>query len=243
MIPLAPLLPIQRIGYLSGHIVCTKNTGPFLAGGLYPVQTLVWPAHSSANWADALGRSVKLSMRSLETIVFVGGVKCAFAPAHVRPNISKPAIGDYATLLEHFDIPEVPDLGALNPQAMRLAGERVRQLERLIAGRVAGFSYFPHQSEDLARTMRTNGVRLASMTGLGKALGLLSWPLLKLGWMADAFLYPNEPALILCPDELVGQLEAESMRLFGVAPYICTRFDEVTEPGLYLAGYHRLARK
>ena len=113
MIPLAPLLPIQRIGYLSGHIVCTKDIGPFLAGGLYPARTLVWSASSSANWADALGRSIKLEMRSKETLVFVGGVEHAFVPAGVRAHISDPVLGDYAALLEHFDIPDVPDLRAL----------------------------------------------------------------------------------------------------------------------------------
>ena len=182
-------------------------------------------------------------MRSKETIVFVGGVKQAFVPAGVRAHISGPVLGDYAALLEHFDIPDVPDLGALRPDDMRLATERVSQLERLIGEHAAGFSYLPHQREDLARTMLTNGAILAWMTGLGKALGLLSWPLLKLGWMADDFLYPKEPALILCPDELIEQLEAESMRFFGVAPLILTRFDDMSEPALYLAGYHRLARK
>ena len=71
---------------------------------------------------------------------------------------------------------------------MAAALGRVADLQAQIALRRPGFSFLPHQREDLARACLSDGVLLAWMTGLSKALALFTWPLLRLGWLADDIL-------------------------------------------------------
>src|SRR6266542_4643828 len=245
MIPLSPLSPIQRIGYLDGEILCREAVGPFVPGRMYRVATRVRPTTTMELSLDALGRQNKIDLRSKETLVVIdseAGPR-GFTPDTLRRCCTNvPLLGDYQALLRCFEIPDVPDVARVFPAEMAAALGRVADLQAQIALRRPGFSFLPYQRQDLARACLSDGVLLAWMTGLGKALALFAWPLLKLGWLADDILYPPEPALIIAPDELLEQHREECKRFLGVYPMVLTRFDGVFQEGLFLTGYHKLTR-
>ena len=91
MIPLSPLKPIQRIGYLDGEILCREAIGPFVPGRTYRVATRVRPTSTTELSLDALGRLNKIELEARETLVGVDGEDGprGFIPDILRPCCTK----------------------------------------------------------------------------------------------------------------------------------------------------------
>lgn len=118
-------------------------------------------------------------------------------------------------LVEHFEIPEVPDVAACQPQAYAMALDRLKELEATLL-RVGGdpeFSFRQFQREDLARGSLHSGLIASLDTGLGKSIYGYTWALLERGWTvvpatehAPAQLQPNAAVLFIAPGDLHEQL-------------------------------------
>jgi hypothetical protein len=121
-------------------------------------------------------------------------------------------------LVEHFVIPEVPDVAALHPEQFQAHRQSMLDIARLTGeGRPStGFEFKQFQLDDYARAALHDGVILGHDTGLGKTIAMFIWPLLKCGYvLADGHLLrPAKPVLLVVPGDGHDQTEEEYVRHF-----------------------------
>lgn len=79
------------------------------------------------------------------------------------------------------------------------------------------FQFKTFQREDLARAALHDGLILAWDTGLGKTLGLFTFPLLKAGWRpVQGRVVPHGPCLVIAPGDLHAQIAREAATLLRI---------------------------
>jgi len=128
--PLYPLPKIQRIAYLDDEdtVKCDKDLGTaFKAGKAYPLETRTYKVNRTAEKLNLQGEREVVELGGSELFFFItgeDGKQYVFAEAYLRGN-EKITIErlweqiDYTLgdLVEHFEIPEVPDVATLQPEA------------------------------------------------------------------------------------------------------------------------------
>jgi hypothetical protein len=125
-------------------------------------------------------------------------------------------------LVEHFVIPEVPDVATLQPRQYAAHLKTLADIEKCLAtgldgGRAqAPFGFKSFQREDYARAALHDGVILGHDTGLGKTIAMFIWPLLKCGYvLADGHqLRPAKPVLLVVPGDGHDQTDDEFLKHF-----------------------------
>jgi len=120
-------------------------------------------------------------------------------------------------LVEHFVIPEVPDVATRAPQQYEAHRQTMQEIVKLVGRNcpAEGFRFKQFQVDDYARAALHDGVILGHDTGLGKTLAMFVWPLLKCGVLADCHqLKPAKPVLLIVPGDGHDQTDDESLKHF-----------------------------
>jgi len=239
--PLYPLPKIQRLGYLDEQddILCCKSFGNsvgghFVAGRRYFLRSTTVATKRSGTKVNNLGLLDDVEWNGQELAFFItdqSGVERCFMEGRLREenvqlNLIRPGAKgrkerdledecaiDFTLqeLVEHFVIPEVPDVATRLPQQY----EAHRQTMRDIAKLVIGFEFKQFQLDDYARAALHDGVILGHDTGLGKTIAMFIWPLLKCDVLADSRpLKPAKPVLLVVPGDGHDQTDDESWRHF-----------------------------
>jgi len=145
--PLVPLPKIQRLGYLDENddILCVEDLSPFKAGVRYPLATRSIRFTRTQFKPNLRGEDEELELSGQELAILIkpdGGEDAkeyCFMDAALRAANVK--IGDDAgadvihftlqDLVDHFDIPEVPDIATTDPARYNAFIAQLHQLEQL----------------------------------------------------------------------------------------------------------------
>lgn len=131
--PILPLSPYERLGWmryfqsLKCRKTCCKRS--FQAGKIYAmsVRTVRVTTRERRRRRDGLFESVELAGCDLEIVLTAGnGWRHRFLD---KPQASHPIVHNFEFLVEHFSIPQVPDIATLNPQGFETYKARLRALE------------------------------------------------------------------------------------------------------------------
>lgn len=120
--------------------------------------------------------------------VLSGGFTVPSPKPEDEDGTGKPVDFDLQQLVDHFEIPDVPDVASANPAAHQIAVARLREIETL-----CGVNFHPFQIDDLSRGSLHNGLIFAWDTGLWKTGASYVWPLLKVGFTTSDL--PADPVL------------------------------------------------
>lgn len=135
--PIQPLSPIERLGWLVhfSTLKCKKN---FSASGsqLFTVSKRYSFTASTVKVRRTERRARRDGIRS--PVHLTGPdlyIKIADESARDHRFLARPAtrndiIHDFAFLVEHFEIPEIPDLASLHPKKFQEYKRRLRALEK-----------------------------------------------------------------------------------------------------------------
>ena len=143
--PFFPLNEVQRLGFLDEEdsIVCKKDFQGFTAGQRYPIacatRTLV-QYEDRRNLADEIDRVQISGCEMVVTITDSQGNRFEFLPHPTSKIVDKgrlnpvdPSNGqDLAALIEHFEIPKVPDIAEIYPEKYQAAIRAIREIESSI---------------------------------------------------------------------------------------------------------------
>ena len=153
--PLYPLAPVQRLGYLdeADTIRCLADgLGPFQAGHSYRIETRTESATYLATINDSKGdrNEVQRLGKELILLVFpdddsahdpVTGHRFILGGGKYRYESEKdwPAdrVHTFADLVDHFHIPEVPDIATVQPDRYQSHLAQLDRIERRIAACLA----------------------------------------------------------------------------------------------------------
>jgi hypothetical protein len=147
---LVPLPKIQRLGYLDENddILCLKDLCrdhgvAFVAGKRYPLATRSMRFTRTQMKPNLQGENEELELSGQELAILVTAVgnEWCFMDAALRsPNVK---VGDddgkdvvhftLQELVDHFDIPEVPDVAITDPTRFNSFVEQLHKLEQLAA--------------------------------------------------------------------------------------------------------------
>ena len=154
--PLTPLNDVQRLGYLDEEdtIVCKRDLllGPVLysAGQRYPLRTQTVPVTRKDTKFDFAGQPVPVELTGQHLAIYIGtapglpvpgaetnGHELCFMDASLLSEdhtIGNDAQVDATLhqLIEHFTIPEVPDVAVINPAGYRQHLGFMATLEQLL---------------------------------------------------------------------------------------------------------------
>ena len=285
--PLYPLPKIQRLGYLDEQddILCCKSFGNpaganFVAGSRYFLRSTTVATKRSGTKVNNLGLLDDVEWNGQELAFFITdqtGVERCFMEGRLREenvkiNLIRPGSKgrkdrdledecaiDFTLqqLVEHFVIPEVPDVATRLPQQYAAHRQTMQEMVRQFAGNcpAEGFRFKQFQVDDYARAALHDGIILGHDTGLGKTLAMFVWPLLKCGVLADCHqLKPAKPVLLVVPgdghdqtdDESLRHFKTKSVRLDSQATFLkLAKPDPRTgrftlEPNFYLTSYTQL---
>ena len=274
--PLYPLPKIQRLGYLDEQddILCCKNLGglfdtDFVPGRHYPIRSTTVATQRAGTKMNNLGLPDEVEWNGQELAFFITdghGVERCFMEGRLRDenvklNLIRPGakgrkerdLGDECAidftlqeLIEHFVIPEVPDVATRLPQQYEAHRQTMHEITRLLNGGNGSpnavsteFHFKQFQIDDYARAALHDGVILGHDTGLGKTIAMFIWPLLKCGVLADSHqLKPVKPVLLVVPGDGHDQTDDEFNKHFtlkGGRPRGPVRLDSQ-------ATFHRLAK-
>jgi len=142
--PLYPLPKVQRLGYLEEEdsIRCEKDLGPFKAGKTYPITTETVEVTRKSFRMNLIGDEEEMEFTGYQLVthvlsdhedhVFVDGSCLADG---VTTTLKHPASLTHVLqdLLEHFHIPEVPDVVAAKPQQYQKHLATLLEIEQAIA--------------------------------------------------------------------------------------------------------------
>jgi len=162
-------------------------------------------------------------------------------------------------LVEHFVIPEVPDVATRLPEQYAAHRQTMLDIVKFLGGNcpAEGFRFKQFQVDDYARAALHDGIILGHDTGLGKTIAMFIWPLLKCGLTASGPPYrlrPTKPVLLVVPgdghdqtdDESLRHFKTKSVRLDSQATFLkLAKPDPRTgrftlEPNYYLTSYTQL---
>lgn len=205
--PLYPLPKIQRLGYLEEEDsiqaiedFCIDEVPVFRRGHSYPLRTKTIAVKRKGTKLNLVGEPESLEYTGQELATWVkddpGEDHCFLDARALANGVELPPLFDYRSgeprlpserrvhplqkLVDHFHIPDVPDVAAANPDGFKLALERLQQLQEY-----GELKLKPFQLQDLSRAALHDGLILGWDTGLGKTLAGFLWPLLKLGWTLE----------------------------------------------------------
>ena len=293
--PLYPLPKIQRLGYLDEQddILCCKSFGNpagahFVAGSRYFLRSTTVATKRSGTKVNNLGLLDDVEWNGQELAFFItdqSGVERCFMEGRLREekvkiNLIRPGSKgrkdrdledecaiDFTLqqLVEHFVIPEVPDVATRLPEQYAAHRQTMLDIARLVMGGKGGsdavsgteFKFKQFQVDDYARAALHDGIILGHDTGLGKTLAMFVWPLLKCGLTASEPPYrvrPTKPVLLVVPgdghdqtdDESLRHFKTKSVRLDSQATFLkLAKPDPRTgrftlEPNYYLTSYTQL---
>ena len=146
--PLYPLSKIQRLGYLDDNddVLCVQALGPFQAGQRYALSTKTIQVKRSGEKLNLTGEVDEVMWEGSELALFIKGsddVEHLFMEErlradNVRLSIQKedensPIEYSLQELADHFEIPEVSDVAAQNPEGYERLLAQLTLLENLIA--------------------------------------------------------------------------------------------------------------
>lgn len=144
--PLKPLNKIQRLGYLNDNddILCLQSFGPFTAGARYPIRTETLGYKRWGGKMNLLGGLDEVEWEGAELAIYIG--ERLFMDARLREQDVRLSIEDedeaeartcpieytLQELVEHFEIPEVPDVATRNPEGYQRNLELLAEIERIV---------------------------------------------------------------------------------------------------------------
>jgi hypothetical protein len=143
--PLVPLPKIQRLGYLDEQddILCVKDLGPFKAGVKYALSSRSMRFTRKQFKPTVTGGEEELELSGQELAILIqpadGGEPKCFMDASLRAANVKigeddgNAVVDFTLqeLVNHFEIPEVPDIATVDPARYCALIEQLHRLEQL----------------------------------------------------------------------------------------------------------------
>lgn len=140
--PLYPLNRIQRIGYLdeADTIHCLKDLGPFKRGCTYALDSSTHKVTRQESRPNLIGEAERIDKHGSELAITIGSGSERSVFMDVDPKDKKITIEpatevhfNLQALADHFEIPEVTDVSAVQPDLYQERLERIDQLEALIA--------------------------------------------------------------------------------------------------------------
>lgn len=148
--PLIPLPPVQRLGFLDEHnsLSCMADLpGTFVAGRHYQLESSTVRARRRGYRVNSEGEEEPVEYTGSELVLTLHSESGPIPYVDPRLMASNVELLDFkesnklrslTELLDHFEIPEVPDLATLNPALAKAAADSVRQLEDLLGTRWDG---------------------------------------------------------------------------------------------------------
>jgi predicted RNA methylase len=123
--PFYPLNDVQRLGYLDEFesLACKKTLPGFREGHRYPITSRTIPIERRETRINLAGNPETIEVSGNELLIEIpgeGGTRHAFTFDIENRNLAGLKPHDLQTLIEHFDIPAVPDIATLQPD--RYAG-------------------------------------------------------------------------------------------------------------------------
>ncbi len=143
--PLVPLPKIQRLGYLdeNDEILCVKDLGSFKAGVSYPLATRSVRFTCTQFKPNLQGEEEELELSGQELAILISRADTEYCfmdgslrAANVKVGAESGAEAIHFTLqdlVEHFEIPEVPDIAAADPARYQAFVDQLHQLEQIAA--------------------------------------------------------------------------------------------------------------
>lgn len=161
--PIYPLSPVKRLGYCDEHdwLLCTRDLGPFQAGQRYPIRTQTVLISRIKERPSVTGEMETVRFSGHELAILLTPVpwqqdvepdytvtrEYLFMDARIKDEANTefndvrhgttadcPKVDyDLLDLVGHFEIPEVPDAAALNPEGYRSMLEELERIETAIA--------------------------------------------------------------------------------------------------------------
>jgi predicted RNA methylase len=279
--PIFPLPEVQRIGYLDevDFIECKKDLRHegvtlFRAGTSYPLATQTYEVKRKGKRINNEGRPESIEYSGSELFFYLtdeDGRKQPFIDGRLRikdADLSAAKITDAKAetfsmqkLVDHFTIPEVLDVAAVDPdgftQKMDRFGLLIADINTLLARAGRSIQAKDFQREGIVRAAMHHGYINGWDTGLGKTWATFLWPLLQVGWtLSSDSIIPREPVLITAPGDLHDQISLDEgwdnfrirvslietqedfYRLSQVNPATGRR---ELPPGFYITSYHQLS--
>jgi len=279
--PLYPLSDIKRLGYLDEHdlIECKQDAAGFTAGQSYALRSLTVQVNRRGTKLNIHGDLDDVEWNGSELGFFIrddDGVERLFMEERLRHksikvSILKPGVKELAKaitgdedatacaidftlqeLVEHFTIPEVLDVAALNPDGYNGYLRLLEEIETLCSS----LKFRPFQKDGYARLALTDGAIGGIDRGLGKSLAAYTIPALKVGFRRDVrSLHPLAPVLLIVPAGLHSSISDEGELHFKNRPvalesqsdfYRLSTIDPRSgkrelPPGYYITSYTALA--
>lgn len=139
--PIIPLPPVQRLGFLDEHdtLACVRDLpGIYAAGTRYRLESSTVRVRRRGARVNSEGEEEPVEYTGSELVLSLhseAGKHHYVDPRLLRQEVTfldfpeTDRLRSLRELLEHFEIPEVPDIATLNPHNAKVADENVRLLE------------------------------------------------------------------------------------------------------------------
>lgn len=222
-ISLTPLTPIQRLGWVDDedNILCIQDIGHFKSGVRYPVTT------STVEFIKKQTRPCIVNGKRTKETVEVNGHdlnisisepadKVSYQFRH-NPDQSRQYSYDLNTLVDHFEMPKVPDVSQARP---KLYQENLDKLDNLLS---APYKFKQFQKEDIARAGCVDGLIFGHVQGLGKSLAAFAFPVLK----------GANRTLIVAPGGLIKQFRETAAKFYGKPLPVLKTIEDVKKWNLH----------
>lgn len=132
MNPLQPLPPAQRLGWLpqATELRCRKSFPVFTHNTRYPITTEKVKVQLKERRARRDGISEPVTYAGIELLIRVKDNHGNWHRCLANPAGQHALIHDLAFFVEHFDIPQVPDLARLHPKQYHKNQRKLKELEK-----------------------------------------------------------------------------------------------------------------
>lgn len=204
-VSLTPLSPIQRLGWIDDEdtILCTKDFHTLVAGNRYEIKTstvqfVKQQTRPCIHNGRRIKENVEVSGHDLR-IVIKGHNKDETYEFRHNPDKSQSNNYDLNALVDHFEMPDVPDVSQAYPELYK---DNLAKLDTLL---LPPYKFKNFQREDIARAACVDGMIFGHVQGLGKSLAAFAFPALK-----DA-----KRTLIVAPGGLVKQFRETAAKFYG----------------------------
>lgn len=209
VIPLYPLPPQMRLGYLTDldslRCIRTDTSSGFRKGHTYPLKT-------ESRLDVTSGKKVTYNSEG-EPVVRKYDHEARVLSIKIAKHEFSESAADIKYILRHFDVPDPGDIGTRFPEAV----EKQRQILDTIAAEANGsgeFRWRHFQREDLARglvkTLHGGGVLLSWEQGGGKTVGAAGFAL------ACVRNGAKNRVLIIAPQDLIVQYREDIKDKLGL---------------------------
>jgi len=131
--PLQPLAPAQRLAWLVNHSLlrCKRSepAGHFLKGSDYAITTETARIQFKERRARRDGITEPVTFTGHELLVRLKDEKGNWHRCLPNPTATHELIHDFAFLVQHFHIPDVPDIAKATPKQFAAMKRRLKMLE------------------------------------------------------------------------------------------------------------------